>query len=126
MEKSFLTQESAEQPSLSEFRGTLDQIHLREDYVIVSWVPQYQTKSGIHLPLTDSLPYSIGIVERVGTGTYDKKRHFIPTTVKVGDKVWLEKWDWHQRLKIGSVLYAVIREGSIVAIIPPNDMGVTV
>lgn len=117
MNDQFLTQEAAEAPNASVFHGSIDDINLRENYMLVSWIPQNMTESGIFLPPTDSLPYSVGKVEAIGPGTFDKKGNFIPTELKVGDKVWLEKWEWHQRVSINDVLHAIVRETSAVAVV---------
>lgn len=99
-----------------DFRGEVSSIYLTEHNVLVRWIPQYVTKSGIYLPPTDDLPYVKGEVVRMGPGKRIKGKQ-IPMQVSVGDIVWLGKFEWHQRVMIGDDLYAIIKEDAIVAIV---------
>lgn len=79
----------------------VSQIKPLRSQTLVKWIPNYETDSGIALPKTESFNYVKG--EIVATGPDCKE-------VKVGDKVYIEKYAAHEKLWLEGYHYALIDE----------------
>lgn len=72
---------------------TIEQIHLKSDRVIVLPDPTPEKIGLIFIPNSakEAFRNEIGTVMAIGPGYYDRKGKWIPTTVKVGDRVVYDK-----------------------------------
>lgn len=74
------------------------------------------TSSGIIIPDTAKEKQMTGTITAIGPGKYDSKGKFIPTTCRVGDKIFFGKWAGSD-IKINDVEYLIIKESEIMGII---------
>lgn len=77
------------------------------------------TAGGIVIPDAATEKPSQGTVSAVGPGRHTEKGDFIPTTVKVGDRVLFSKTAG-QQIKVGDDIFHVFTEDQIIAVINPR------
>lgn len=85
----------------------------RDKVMILPDAPPEQTASGIALPTAWTQPPGTGTVIAVGPGRHNQRGVFVPTTVKVGDRVsyrWIDGEQKHVRAEIDGVVYVFFRE----------------
>jgi co-chaperonin GroES (HSP10) len=90
---------------------------MRLDYVLVEREKNVMSDGGLHIPDTAGLPYVF--VRAVGPGCHLESGTFLPTDVKVGDRVLIDstesdigvfRWGKHE--------FGVIRECFLKAVLP--------
>jgi len=87
------------------------------DRVLVQRVdPEEKEKGGIIIPDTAKEKPQEAKVVAIGSGKLDKDGKKIPFDVKVGDRVYFEKYSGND-ITIGDEEYTIIREDGILAII---------
>ena len=87
------------------------------DRVLVQRVdPKEKEKGGIIIPDTAKEKPQEAKVVAIGSGKLDKDGKPIPFDVKVGDRVYIEKYSGSD-ITIGDDEYTIIREDGILAII---------
>ena len=74
------------------------------------------TASGIIIPDTAKEKPEQGTVVAVGPGRYEDGKR-VPVGVSVGDRVMFSKYGFDE-IKMGGVLYYVIAEANVLAVIP--------
>jgi chaperonin GroES len=95
--------------------------------VIIPSEGQTRTAGGLFIPDTAKEKPEEGVVEAIGPGAFEEKKHgkkkeeekerkFIPTVVKPGDRVLYERWAG-QTYKIGTEDRVLVRERSILGLI---------
>lgn len=74
------------------------------DLVLLEWIPNTKTDSGIFIPTTDTFEYVKGRV--IGKGHRCKY-------VEIGDRVMVEKYATHYRINYHGELHAFVAESAI-------------
>lgn len=92
---------------------------LRDQLVVELIDSESVTAGGIVIPDSATEKPSQGIVKAVGPGRYLDDGKFVPTTVKVGDRVMFSK-SAGQQLKISNEIIHIFVEDQIIAVINPK------
>lgn len=86
------------------------------DRVLVKRLEAEETKGGILLPDTAKKKQEQAEVIAVGPGKKDKQGNIIPTPVKVGDIVLMEKYSG-QEITLDDQEYSIIKANDLIAIV---------
>ena len=78
-----------------------------------------KTTTGLHIPTQAQENQPTGVVIAVGLGRWHEGSR-LPMECKVGDRVWLGKYSG-SKIELGEDVYAVVREGDLVGIMPEDE-----